>query len=123
MYLNYEQFLEQYPDTEIKVENFEIIEKRAEIDIDGLTFNRITAKGFDSLTGFQKSLVRHAIAKHIMFVQDNSELLDSYLSSYSISGVSMSFDKSKVVEIGNVITSKAVYGILMQTGLCYRGLI
>ena len=123
MYLTYEQFLEQCPDTQIKAEEFDSIEKSAEVDIDSLTFNRITAKGFDMLSGFQKSLVRHAIAKHIMFVQDNSELLDSYLSSYSISGVSMSFDKSKIVEIGNVITSKAVYGILMQTGLCYRGLM
>ena len=51
------------------------------------------------------------------------ELLESPLSAYSISGVSMSFDKSKVVSLDGVITTRQVYNVLMQTGLCYRGLM
>lgn len=57
------------------------------------------------------------------FIYDNSELLESPLSAYSISGVSMSFDKSKVVSLDGVITTRQVYNVLMQTGLCYRGLM
>ena len=122
MYLTFEQYIEQYPDTDIEAENFESLEKRAETDINGLTFNRISAKGFDSLTDFQKPLVRRAVAMQVKFINENSELLDSPLSGYSISGVSMSFDKSKTVNVGGVTTSNNVYNVLMQTGLMYRGL-
>lgn len=122
MHLTFEQYVEQYPDTDIEAENFESLEKRAETDINGLTFNRISAKGFDSLTDFQKLLVRRAVAMQVKFINENSELLDSPLSGYSISGVSMSFDKSKTVNVGGVTTSNNVYNVLMQTGLMYRGL-
>ena len=57
------------------------------------------------------------------FCYENAELLESPLSAYSINGVSMSFDKSKIVRVGGVTTSSEVYGLLMQTGLCYRGLM
>ena len=122
MYLTYEQFYELYPSTDIEAVEFESLEIRAEADIDGLTFNRIRTNGFDALTDFQKGLVRQATAKQVVFINENSELLESPLSAYSISGVSMSFDKSKIVEVGNVTTSRNVYALLMQTGLCYRGL-
>lgn len=122
MYLTYNQFYEQYPDTQIQEDRFQSLVQRAETDINGLTFNRITAKGFDSLSDFQKSIIRRAVAMQVNFIHDNSELLDSPLSSYSISGVSMSFDKSKITEVDGVITSKSIYGVLLQSGLCYRGL-
>ena len=122
MYLTYEQFFELYPDTDIEPTDFERLLVKAETDINSMTFNKILEKGFDTLTDFQKGLVRQAIAHQVMFINENSELLESPLSGYSISGVSMSFDTSKIVEVGNVITSRNVYGILMQTGLCYRGL-
>lgn len=89
--------------------------------VDGLTFNRIVAKGFDNLTEFQQSIIKEAVAKQADFVYENAEILDCPLSSYGISGVSMSFDKSKVLSIGGVTTTNEVYGLLMQTGLCYRG--
>lgn len=122
MYLTYNQFYEQYPDTQIQEDRFQNLLQRAETDINGLTFNRITAKGFYSLSDFQKSIIRRAVAMQVNFINDNSELLDSPLSSYSISGVSMSFDKSKITEVDGVITSKSIYGVLLQSGLCYRGL-
>ena len=92
-------------------------------DIDSLTFNRIVKAGFGNLTEFQQELVKEAVKLHTDFCYDNAELLDSPLAAYSINGVSMSFDKSKIVTIGSVTTSSEVYGLLMQTGLCYRGLI
>lgn len=91
--------------------------------IDSLTFNRIVKQGFENLTEFQQGIIKEAVAKQADFAHENAELLDSPLSSYSISGVSMSFDRSKVLTIGCVTTTSEVYGLLMQTGLCYRGLI
>lgn len=90
--------------------------------VDGLTFNRIVKAGFENLTEFQQELVREAVRLHADFVHDNADLLESPLSSYSISGISMSFDHSKVVTVNGITTTSEVYGLLMQTGLCYRGL-
>ena len=93
----------------------------AKMAIDGLTYNRIVRKGFDNLTPFQQRIIKRAVQKQAEFCYDNAEILDSLLSSYGISGVSMSFDKDKIVTIGSVTTSREVYGLLMQTGLCYGG--
>lgn len=120
MYLSYEQYKEHYPDTTITENQFTALENRAENDINGLTFNRITA--IENLTRFQQKLVRQAVAMQITFISDNSELIDSPLSSYSISGVSMSFDKSKIMACDGVTTTRQIYNYLVQTGLCYRGI-
>ena len=90
--------------------------------IDGFTFNRIVKSGFENLTEFQQELIREAVRLHADFTYDNAELLNSPLSSYSISGVSMSFDRSKIVTVNGITTTSEVYGLLMQTGLCYRGI-
>ena len=96
--------------------------RRACRDIDILTFNRIVKVGFDNLTEFQQELIREAVQLHVDFCYENAELLDTPLKSYSINGVSMSFDESKIVTIGGITTSSETYSLLMQTGLCYRGL-
>ncbi len=117
MYLSPEEYIGEIP--------FDKLEERlseASRAIDGLTFNRIAKQGFDNLTKFQQGIVKEAVKKQAEFVYNNAELLDSPLSSYSISGVSMSFDKSKVFTIGNVTTTSDVYALLIQTGLCYRGI-
>lgn len=90
--------------------------------IDGFTFNRIVKTGFENLTEFQQELIIEAVRLHADFTYDNAELLNSPLSSYSISGISMSFDRSKIVTVNGVTTTSEAYGLLMQTGLCYRGL-
>ena len=106
----------------IPAEELEKRLRRACRDIDSLTYNRIVKAGFENLTEFQQGLIKEAVELHADFCYDNAELLESPLSAYSINGVSMSFDKSKIVTIGNVTTSSEVYNLLMQTGLCYRGL-
>lgn len=123
MYLAFAEFQILCPDSTITEQQFNTLEERAETDIDTLTFNRITAVGFDNLTDFQRERVQRSLIWQVNFINDNIELLDSPLSAYSISGVSMSFDKSKVVSLDGVITTRQVYNVLMQTGLCYRGLI
>lgn len=90
--------------------------------VDGFTFNRIVKAGFENLTEFQQELIKDAVRLHADFTYDNADLLESPLSSYSISGVSMSFDRSKIVTVNSVTTTSEVYSLLMQTGLCYRGL-
>lgn len=117
MYLTPEDYIGN-----ISTEQIEICLKKACRAVDSLTFNRIAAEGFDNLTEFQQQLIREAVKLHAEFCYDNAELIDSPLSSYSISGVSMSFDRTKVLKIGSVTTTSEVYGLLMQTGLCYRGL-
>lgn len=90
--------------------------------VDGFTFNRIVKAGFENLTEFQQELIKEAVQLHADFTYDNADLLESPLSAYSISGVSMSFDRSKIVTVNGITTTSEVYGLLMQTGLCYRGL-
>ena len=96
--------------------------RRACRDIDSLTFNRIVKAGFENLTEFRQGLIKEAVELHADFCYDNADLLESPLSAYAINGVSMSFDKSKIVTVGGVTTSSEVYSLLMQTGLCCRGL-
>lgn len=122
MYLTFAEFQTLCPDSTITEQQYNALENRAESDIDTLTFNRITAIGFNNLTAFQRDKVRLALSQQTAFVFDNAELLDSPLSSYSISGVSMSFDSSKVINYCGVTTTRQVYNTLLQTGLCYRGL-
>lgn len=117
MYLNPDEYKGDVPP-----EKLEPLIKSAERAIDSLTFNRIVRKGFENLTEFQQELIKEAVCKHIDFAYDNAEMLNSPLSSYSISGVSMSFDRSKIVTVGGITTTGEVYNLLMQTGLCYRGL-
>lgn len=120
MYLTYGEFKALCPESDISQEQFAPLEQRAESDIDMLTFNRITAKGFEDLTDFQKERIKRSAALQVRFIADNSELLESPLSAYSISGVSMSFDRSKVIAVGGACTTVQVYGLLVQTGLCCR---
>lgn len=117
MYLRPEEYTGDIPENELEVRLI-----RACRDIDSLTYNRIVKIGFECLTELQKELIREAVQLHADFVYDNAELIQSPLSSYSISGVSMSLDRSKVVTVGGVTTSSQVYSLLMQTGLCVRRL-
>ena len=107
----------------IPAEELEKRLKRACRDIDSLTYNRIVKAGFENLTEVQQDIIKEAVQLHADFCYDNADLLDSPLAAYAINGVSMSFDKSKIVTVGDVTTSNEVYSLLMQTGLCYRGLM
>ena len=48
-------------------------------------------------------------------------MLGNPLASYSVNGVSMSWDKGAVQCVCGVYTSPAILSILSQTGLTYRG--
>lgn len=89
--------------------------------IDTLTFNRIIDAGFDNLTAFQQEIVKEVVCEQAGFETENSDLITSVLSSYSINGVSMNFGQSWNVTVENgVAISTGVLSKLKQTGLCCR---
>ena len=97
--------------------------KKACLDIDTLTFNRIVARGFENLTTFQQNIIKDVLCEHAEFLFENSDLLDSVLSSYSINGVSMSFENSENIKIiDGVVMKQSLYQHLGQTGLTNRNL-
>ena len=122
MYVSAEDYKNICPDGDIPEDRLIPALDQAEKDIDSLTFNRITTKGFDALTEFQQDLVKRAVCYQANFRCDCAEMLDSPLSSYGINGVTMVFDSHKVQIIGGVSTLPHIYALLNQTGLTYREL-
>ena len=95
----------------------------AQLDVDALTFSRISAKGFHSLSRAQQELVRQAICAQAVFRSEYGEMLDSPLSSYGINGVNMGFDTgSRLITQNGVKTLPRIYAILQRSGLTYRGI-
>ena len=62
--------------------------KEAEEDVNIMTYGRIYARGFDTLSAFQQEKVKLAVARQADFRSQYSDLLSNPLSSYSINGVS-----------------------------------
>ena len=95
--------------------------KSASREIDVLTFNRINHKGFENLSEYQKEIIKEVCCEHASFLYENEGPLKTYLSSYSINGVNMSFGGAwnLYVESG-VAISKSLYERLCSTGLCCR---
>lgn len=123
-YVDKKYFIDTYK-SDVITEKKEIDKylKRACLDIDTLTFNRIVARGFDNLTTFQKNIIKGVICEHAEFLFENSDLLESVLSSYSINGVSMSFGNSENVKIiDGVVIKQSLYRHLLQTGLTCRNM-
>ena len=119
MYVNSEEYAEldytAYDDIKTKL-------RKASDRIDILTYNRIVACGFDNLTDFQKKIVKECVCELVEFYEDNKEVLNSALKSYSLNGVSMTFDNSiNIKNINGVYINPDIYAKLKQTGLCWRG--
>jgi hypothetical protein len=120
-YANKEYYRNQYYGTELDDGIVEKYLKLASNDIDALTFNRIRDVEFDNLTDFQQNTIKDVICRLAEFKFLNKELLDNFLSSYSINGVTMNFEKSWNVKIiGEVVIPKNLYSLLEQTGLTCR---
>ena len=93
--------------------------KKASRDIDVLTFNRIVKKDFANLTEYQKEIIKEVCCEHASFLCDNETMLNTYLSSYSINGVSMNFGSSWNLHVeSGVAMDKRLYEKLCSTGLC-----
>jgi hypothetical protein len=95
--------------------------KQASRHVDSLTYNRIVGK-FGLLTEFQQEIVQEVVCELTDFEFINESQLSSLLSSYSINGVSMSIGDSVTVKgVNGVIIPIALYSLLEQSGLTYRG--
>lgn len=85
--------------------------------IDILTFNRIC---YDKLSQMQKKIVMRVHSRLTAFERDNADMISSYLSSYSIGGVSMEFGASwNLMCVNGVAVPADLYALLKSTGLCY----
>lgn len=93
--------------------------ERASDHIDIMTYSRIQAKGFDSLTLFQQTRVKKAVCYHAEFIYQYGAYLDIPLSGYSAGSVSLSF---QAAESRGIKTSQDVIDLLQSTGLTSRRL-
>lgn len=120
-YVSAEEYAKLSRDHTIPEDDLEQALEDAERDIDSLTFCRVRAAGIDALTDFQRELVKLAVVRQADFRAQYGELLGNPLASYSVNGVSMSWDKGAVQCVDGVYTAPSILALLRQTGLTYRG--
>jgi hypothetical protein len=107
---------------EIPSAEAELYINNASRHIDSLTFNRIVGTGFDNLSVFQQEIIKKVCFDMANFEYDNADMINSVLQSYSINGVSMQFGSSwNIAVINGIAIRRDTYNLLMQTGLCYKG--
>lgn len=83
---------------------------------------RIEGMGFDGLSPFRKSSIQDVICRQAEFLYQNESMLETYLSSYAINGVSMQFGQAWNLHVeGGIAMPEELYQTLLRTGLCYRG--
>ena len=93
--------------------------KKAERNINALTFNRIVAKGFGNLSLWQQDIIKEVIQEYVEWMYSNEALLNTYLKSYSINGTSMTIDGAWNVYVASGVAIPAnLYTTLENTGLC-----
>ena len=121
-YADTEYYQGAYGGTAIPEEGLAKALREASRHIDTLTFNRIVAAGFGSLTEFQQEVIREACCRQADFEYEHADILENILASYSINGVSMGFSGSgwNVHTENGVAMKQADYSLLCQTGLCCR---
>lgn len=107
--------------SEISDNQAEKLIEKAENTIDIITFSRINEIGFENLTQYQQEMIKRAVFMQCDFMHEYCDIIGGMLTGYSVNGVSMSFDSSKIVRISGATTSAEIYGIIVQTGLAYRG--
>lgn len=119
----------QYADTEfyttvyggaIDSEQLNKALRKASMAVDVLTFNRLPTL-WDELSQMQKERVALAVCMIADFQTENEDVLTSAVSSYSVNGVSMSFNEQAVNTERGVAVPKDAYSLLQSTGLMYRG--
>lgn len=119
MYVDYTYYKNEYGGTSLDESIAISMLKKASHKVDSLTFNRIVGRGFDNLTEFQRDIIKEVTCAIADF--DYSTSLNNNLTSYSINGVSMSFDKSNLITVNGIEIEKDTYSLLSQTGLTYLG--
>ena len=123
MYAGIEYYKNTYKgnleDTEIE----KALEK-ASRHIDTLTYKRIVAIGFDNLTEYQQGIIKECECLMADWETENTDYINSMLSSYSLNGASMSFtgQSASATVVSGVAVSREIYSHLQKCGLCTRSL-
>lgn len=118
VYATPEDFAQLFPG--ITISEMEL--RKASRDVDVLTFNRIRAVGFNQLTEYQRDTIKEVVCEHASFLTENEDMLETYLSSYGINGVSMSFGDTWNLKVQDGVAIKqSLYRRLVSTDLCWRG--
>ena len=123
MYAGIEYYKNTYKgnleDTEIE----KALEK-ASRHIDTLTYNRIVGIGFDNLTEYQQGIIKECECLMADWETENTDYINSMLSSYSLNGASMSFtgQSASATVVSGVAVSREIYSHLQKCGLCTRSL-
>ena len=121
-YVDYEYYSETYGGKIITAEEAPKALQKASDTVDVITFNRITERGIEALTGFQRDIVQRVVCALAEWQTQNADIIDNPYSSYSINGVSASWGASKSVKcVSGVLIPSGLYAQLVKTGLCYRG--
>lgn len=111
---------DRYGDGLITAEQMDKALERASDQIDRMTYNRITAWGFDNLTPFQRTNVVKAVCQQADFVAKYGDYLTMPIAGYSAGSTSMTFKAA--TGAGGTQTTEAVIDLLAPTGLANRGL-
>ena len=98
--------------------------EKASRHIDTLTYNRIVGIGFDNLTEFQQGIIKECECLMADWETENTDYINSMLSSYSLNGASMSFtgQSASATVVNGVAVSREIYSHLQKCGLCTRSL-
>ena len=98
--------------------------QQASRHIDTLTYNRIVGIGFDNLTEYQQGIIKECECLMADWETENTDYINSMLSSYSLNGASMSFtgQSASATVVSGVAVSREIYSHLQKCGLCTRSL-
>ena len=98
--------------------------EKASRHIDTLTYNRIVGIGFDNLTEYQQGIIKECECLMADWETENTDYINSMLSSYSLNGASMSFtgQSASATVVSGVAVSREIYSHLQKCGLCIRSL-
>ena len=121
-YVDYGYYMDTYRGTAIPPEEADGAFLTASDTVDALTYCRISERGFDSLTAFQRSTIQRVVCRLADWQTDNADMLDSAYTNYAINGVSASWGAGAGVRrINGQTVPASVYAELVKTGLCFAG--
>ena len=122
-YADKSYYMDVYGGSSIPEEDIEQILKVASRHIDTLTYNRIVGMGINGLSPYQAEIVKECCCRLAEFEYANDDMINSVLKTYSVNGVSMTFDTGWNMEIHEGVVIKSdIYSMLSSTGLTSRNL-
>jgi hypothetical protein len=116
-YVDYKYYKDTFGGSLLQEYNCKTKLERASDQIDSLTFNRISSKGFDNLTEFQKDRIKKAVCIHAEFIEQYGDYINAPLSSFSAGSISVNFNTKT---FNGVSATQEVLNYLNQTGLTCR---